>query len=78
MPTISLPMSPAAWCILLAVGILLAALGTGLRDRPVLADRWPWLSSAATASAWTGRALTVVMIALFVGGERFVHGGLHF
>lgn len=65
---IALPLTGAAWCILLAASFALAGLGTEYRRRPVYEDPH-WSNDIATAVMWSGRAGVWLALFLFVGGQ---------
>ena len=67
--SIALPLTASAWTVVLAVGVTLAGLGYEYRRRPVYADPGHWTNDTAYAVMVTGRAVTFLAVALFVGGQ---------
>ncbi|WP_296740440.1 hypothetical protein [Mesorhizobium sp.] len=73
-----MPLSTTAWTIFFALGIALAWAGYDFRRLRFVPDPAHWSNDIAYSVMVIGRLLTLLAVLLFVAGERFVQGGLHF
>lgn len=65
----ALPLTAAAWTVLLASGFILAGLGWEYRRSPVYVEPDHWTNDVAFAVMCVGRAVVFLAVALFVGGQ---------
>jgi uncharacterized membrane protein YccF (DUF307 family) len=65
---ITLPLTGAAWSILLAASFALAGVGTEYLRRPVY-EGPHWSNDIAAAVMWSGRAGVWLALFLFVAGQ---------